>query len=54
MGSDRGTPFADIRTPFLINNICLFLIQSTLAITDDQNLELFVRYSKGSDIRNIT
>ena len=28
-------------------------IQSTLAITDDQNLVLFVRYSKGSGIRNI-
>ena len=28
-------------------------IQSTLAITDDQNLVLFVRFSKGSGIRNI-
>ena len=28
-------------------------LQSTLAITDDQNLEFFVRYSKGSGVRNI-
>ena len=25
LGSDIGTSFAAIRTPFLINNVCLFL-----------------------------